>query len=151
MFYEVPSWLYYLNLSDILVLVAYILLFALIESILLLGFVILLSICLPNRVFKNKFIAQGSMVVGTVCVAAVSVQRRLGLLNELKSWQIIVFPLVFVFFVFIVAAFFAKLLDHYTKLQSLLQGLVDRVTVFTYFYVPLSVLSLFVVIFRNVA
>ena len=63
MFWQVPSWLYYMNVWGVLALGAYVLAFALLESIIILGFVFLLSLAFPVKHFKAKFVQQGSVVV----------------------------------------------------------------------------------------
>jgi hypothetical protein len=149
MFYEVPSWIHYLAIGDILVLVAYTLAFAFVESLLLFTFICLISLCLPVRVFKNKFIAQGSLFVGLICLSAVTVQRRLGWLVELQSWQIINYPLLFVVLLFGIAFLSAWIYDRFASLPKYINRIAERFTVFSYIYVPVSLLSLVVVILRN--
>jgi hypothetical protein len=149
MFYEVPSWIFYLSILNILVLVAYSLAFALFESLLLFAFTCLVSLCLPARIFKSKFAAQGSLLVSLVCLAAVSTQRRLGWLAALKSWQIVAYPIIFVFLLFAMAILASWIFERFPRLARLVKGLVDRFTVFTYLYVPVSLMSLAVVILRN--
>ena len=52
-FFQVPSWLKYMVLGDILVITAYILAFALFESLLVLGFLLMLSGVFPVKIFRD--------------------------------------------------------------------------------------------------
>lgn len=151
MFYEIPSWLYYLGLSEILVLVAYTLAFTLVESLLLLAFACLFSLVLPGRVFRQYFVAQGSLLVAVVCLAALAIQRRLGWLAEMETWQIIVYPIIFLVTLMCLAFISRLVLDRSARLQKFFLLLGDRISVFTYIYVPPSLLSLGVVILRNLS
>jgi hypothetical protein len=149
MFYQIPSWLYDLSLGYILVLVAYVFAFALIESLFLFGWVLIMDLIFPKKLFKDQFIAQGSVVVSVTCLVAVSVQRRLGKLAELQAWQTIAYPLIIVAGLFVLALVCGWLFNHFNRLGSLLSGLADRMTVFSYLYVPISAISLAVVLVRN--
>lgn len=149
MFYELPSWLYYLNILNILILVAYTLMFALLESTVLFLFTCLASLVLPERIFRERFVPQGCLLVSLVCLAAVSAQRRLGWLAQLQSWQIVIYPLAFILLSFVLLALSAWIFDRFPRIPTLVQRLAERITVFTYLYLPLAVLGLAVVLFRN--
>jgi hypothetical protein len=149
MFYELPSWLYYLDLAKILVLVAYAMMFALVESVLLLVFTCLVCMLLPARIFRRRFVPQGSLLVSLVCFAAVTAQRRLGWILQMQSWQIIVVPLAFILLSIAVLFLAAWIFDRYARIPGFLQGFAERVSVFAYLYLPVGLLSLLVVIFRN--
>jgi hypothetical protein len=149
MFYELPSWLYYLNISKILVLVAYAMMFALVESSLLFLFTCLIGLLLPVRIFRHRFIAQGSLLVSLVCFAAVTAQRRLGWILQMQSWQIIFVPLAFILLSIALLVFSAWIFDRFARIPGFLQRLAERISVFAYIYLPVGLLSLVVVIFRN--
>lgn len=149
MFYELPSWLYYLSLFNILVLVAYSMMFALLESVLLFSFTCLVSLILPENLFRARFVAQGSLLVSLVCFAAVTAQRRLGWLLQMQAWQTIVVPLAFILVSIALLVLSAWLFKRVPRIPALIQGLSERMSVFAYLYLPLGLLSLVVVIFRN--
>ncbi len=149
MFYELPSWLYYLNTAKILVLVAYAMMFALVESSLLFVFTCLIGLLLPEKIFRHRFVVQGSLLVSLVCFAAVTAQRRLGWILQMQTWQIIVVPLAFILLSIVVLVLSAWIFDRYNRIPGLLQGIVERISVFAYIYVPIGLLSLVVVVFRN--
>ena len=149
MFYELPSWLYYLNTAKILVLVAYAMMFALLESSLLFIFSCLIGLLLPVKIFRHRYVVQGSLMVGLVCFAAVTAQRRLGWILQMQSWQIIVVPLAFILLLMVVLILSAWIFDRFTRIPGFLQGIVERISVFAYIYVPIGLLSLVVVVFRN--
>ena len=149
MFYEPPSWLYYLNILNILVLVAYAMMFALVESSLLFVFTCFIGILLPERIFRQRFVTQGCLLVSLVCFVAVSAQRRLGLILQMQSWQIIIVPLAFILLSIAILVLSAWIYDRFTRIPAFVQGLAERISVFVYIYLPLGLLSLGVVLFRN--
>lgn len=149
LFYELPSWLFYLGIGKILVLVAYALSFALLESALLFAFACLYSLLLPVRVFRAQFIAQGSLLVGLVSLAAVTAQRNLGKIPQLQSWEVIVYPLAAVLMLIPILLLSTWVFERLNPLPLLLQSLAERISVFSYLYLPLGLLSLALVVIRN--
>ena len=71
MFYQVPSWLYNLSLTDILILLAYVLAFALLESLFLLGIMMLLTFFYPARLYRQKIVAQSILILLVLTICAV--------------------------------------------------------------------------------
>ena len=63
---EVPAYLRRMDLVDVLGVLAYTQVFALLESVVLLGLLILISIALPRRLFKDKFVPQGTVLIFTM-------------------------------------------------------------------------------------
>ena len=55
MFYYLPSWLGDMYTRDILILSTYSFAFALLESLIVLGVMVVLALLLPARFFKDKF------------------------------------------------------------------------------------------------
>ena len=90
-FFQVPSWMKYMNLGDILVITAYILAFALFESLLVLGFLLMLSVVFPVKIFRDYFIAQGCTLVSVAGLGAVMLQENIRLVyhgtNLLSSFH----------------------------------------------------------------
>jgi len=150
MFYQVPSWLYYLNIWDVLVLAAYVLSFALIESLLVLGFLLLLSIVLPAERFKDKFAIQGSTAALLIGAGAVALQRKIGIVYKLEVWQILVYPVLALALLIGLILVAAYIYDRFQILARLASALVERMTVFAYIYAPLGLLALVVVLLRNI-
>jgi hypothetical protein len=60
-FWYLPSWLEYLSLPAVLVVLSYSLAFALFESLVMMGVFLLLNLCLPAALFRRHFVAQGSL------------------------------------------------------------------------------------------
>ena len=148
-FFQVPSWLKYMNVGDIMVITAYVLAFALFESLLVLGFLLLLSLVFPVKIFRDKFIAQGCMLVLVAGLGAVLLQENINLVYHLKIRELSTYPLVILLGLVILVFALAFVFDRLSAIPRLLTVIADRMTVFAYLYVPLGLISLVVVILRN--
>jgi hypothetical protein len=149
MFWQVPSLLYYLSVWDVLILAAYVVSFALFESLVVLGFVLFLAFILPGRYLKDKFTIQGSLLVFLLGLGAVVLQRKIGLIYKLEIWQILAYPVLALIALIILTVTAAYIFNRFTRLARLATSLADRMTVFAYIYVPVGLLGLAVVIWRN--
>ena len=141
-----PGWLPFLNLWDIASIFAYTQAFALLESALVLFLLIVLCVVLPARFFRDKFAAQGSMVVlmaalWTAVFLSVSAEIRFWSLGEFLFW-----------FALSLAAIGAPciLIHRSRRIERAIRAFAGRLVVLLYVYVPLSCLSLIIVIVRNV-
>jgi len=149
MFWQVPSWSFYLNVWDILIIAAYVLSQALFESFIILGFIIGLCIIFPKRIFCDKFIVQGSLLAMVICLSAFAIQRKIGLIYGLNLYELIIYPIAFlvavVFWIFIISLFNRW----FPRLADLIKSIADRMTIFLYLYIPLGVVGIVVVALRN--
>lgn len=148
-FYQVPSWLGYLSVWGVLVIAAYALSFALIESLVFMGFILLLDLAFPARHFKDKFVAQGSALALVIGAGAVLLQRKINVISKLEEGHIVGFTLAFLVLLALVSFISSLLFDRFQSLARLVNAVAERMTLFIYIYVPLGLLSLVVVIVRN--
>lgn len=150
MSWQMQSWLYSLGINQILVLAAYVLTDALFESLLVLGMVLLLALALPGRFFKDKFEAQGTAVVAVWSAGAVLLQRHLDKLSSLTLQQLILLPFLILAWTVIIILLFSFILDRIRVITRVINTVADRLTVFSYIYIPLSLLGLIMVMIRNI-
>jgi hypothetical protein len=148
-FWYVPSWLEYLNIWKVLIIAAYVAAFALIESLFMTGLLLLFSLFFPQRFFKDRFVFQGASLAGLISLAAFLLQRKINLVYRLELWQLGLFP-VLLFLGLVIAAMLLNLIFiRIPALARFVGGLAERLTVFAYFYIPLGLVGLVVVIVRN--
>ncbi len=145
-FWKIPSWLFYLRLSEIFSVYAYSFIVNLLESILLTLGVIFLGFFLSGNLWKDGFISAG-VVILAVLVGSALVHMRLYedpnlrvdfIHSQLRWWAGTVFIAFAVSFICV----------RVTWLRSLLENLADRFVVFLYIYMPLTLLSLGIVLVR---
>jgi hypothetical protein len=146
----VPSWLEYLNIWSIAIIIAYVLAFALLESLCMLALVVFFSLFFPHKIFKENYALQGSSLAALVCIGAFLIQRKINLVYRLELWQLVAYPLVGLLLSFLFVLLLAFLLDRFPWLSRLVTALVDRMVIFVYIYVPLGALGLLVVLARNI-
>lgn len=149
MFFQLPSWLGYLSLGKILALAAYVLSFALVESLVMFGLLLGLAALLPERFLRRDFAVQGSLLAGLVGTGAYLVQRKIGLLYKLEPEQLALYSLATLAAIILAPLLYTPLLERLPKAGDLLRTLAERMTVFAYLYIPLGLLALLATLWRN--
>lgn len=148
-FWWLPSWLEYLNVWSVLILFAYILAFALFESLVVMGLLLLLCWMLPKRYFKDQFVAQGSALTAILGIGGYLIQRDVSRIYKLELWQTLAYPLLALIGIIafiITTSFVFKRIGLLTRLAL---AVAERMTIFAYLYVPLGLIGMLVVIARN--
>ncbi len=144
-FWKVPGWLYYLNVGEILSTLAYEFASNFAESLIVLCVPLLLALVLPRKWFRDVFIARGA----ALCMSALGYMMLLAYqFNDkdtypaafLKPWTLLL--------VLIGIAMVVYLSGRVALLRKVLEALADRLSIFAYILVPLSLISLLVVIIR---
>jgi hypothetical protein len=145
-FQKMPGWQPFLGTWAILSILAYALAFALLESLIVLGLLVILAAILPARAVRTRFVALASTLV--LAITFWTVVFQLIFQPVILYWSGAEFALWFG--LALVSILLAVLLVHRSKrAQRLVSGLADRLTVFVYLYVPLGLLGLLVVVARN--
>jgi len=145
---QVPGWLSYLTVWNVLTLLMYILAAALFESAVLLGVLLLASLLFPQRAFKDIFVAQGCLVMVCLTLVALLLQSNIRIIYSLELWQLLAGILLFLAFLAAVVLLFAAVIRRFTRLKRLLDSLASHMTVFGYCYTLLGVVSLIIVLAR---
>lgn len=149
-FWYLPSWLQYLSIGSVLIIAAYTLGFSLLESLVMLGLIVLFSVVFPRRIFRDWFVAQGSLLALASGVGAVLIQRRVSMIYDWEAWQVWVFCGSVLLMLLLLVLVNAFLLLRYPFLPAFVNAFAQRMTVFSIVYVPLGILGLVVVILRNI-
>jgi hypothetical protein len=144
-FWKLPSWLYFLSLPEILTNVAYMFATNFVESILVLLGIILLSALLPKSLFSSAFVARGVSIVILGLGYMMYLAFQFGDREDYPSQLVRLIPLVFLLSVVI-----AFLIGRTGFLRKAIEDFADRAIILLYLLLPLSVLSIGVVIFRNI-
>ena len=151
MFFFMPIWLNFMTIGDILPSVAYVLAFALFESLLLLGVLLLLAYLLPGKFLREKFVPQGILVVIIFTVATLLLHKLSYLAYDWSPRQVVTNSLLI-----LAAVVLSALVISYSLIRPLptfertCTSVAERLTVFLYLYIPLGVLSFIVVVIRNI-
>ena len=129
---------------EVIAIFSYMMAFALLESFLITGVLIIVSGVLPSAWFRDGFSYKGFLAVLIGSVASIQYQAFLG--SELPEAQMY-YLWAGILILLLVGLF---LLFHFIhRFQSVLVSIAERFTVFAYLYIPIGILGLTVVIFRN--
>ena len=150
MFFQVPSLLFYMRVWDVLIIISYVLMFALIESVIVLGLLLIFSLVFPAKYFKDNFVAQGSTVVLMISMGAFALQRKMKIMYRLDGWELILYPFVILAAIVFVIFAASYIYDRFKLLPHIINTVAERMIVFVVLYVPLSILGLLVVFVRNI-
>lgn len=149
MFWYIPSWIEYLSLGNILVIAAYTLGFALLESGVMLGLTLLLCLAFPPRWFRQQFTAQASALAAVLGGGAFLIQRQASMIYDWTTGVIyagmggVLIGVV----IFVLAS--AWLFRRFPILPRLVCAIAERMTIFALLYIPLGVLGVVVILLRN--
>jgi hypothetical protein len=148
-FWWVPSWLEYLSIWSILIILAYVLAFALFESLAVFSLIVFLGLLYPKKYFKDQFVVQGSALSALLGVVAFLVQRKIGLIYRLELWQTLTYPALILIGVIALVPILSIVFKRINRLSRLALVIAERMTIFAYLYVPLGLIGAVVVIVRN--
>jgi hypothetical protein len=137
-----PSWLYFMSFGDLVGVFCYVMASSFIESLFCFIFLLLLSILPPQKYFRDKFAVYGTSIA--LCVIGIII-LRLVLFNFFsvsfpRFWEVLILVPIIV-----------SLLSMTIRPIGLaMMWLSDRLIVFLYILIPLSVFSVLVIIVRNI-
>ncbi len=153
--YKIPSFTLYFGLASNLAILCYMLAFALLESALVMGFLLLLSVVLPSQWFKQGFAYKGFVLILVAAVASIVFENwyRVDFFKDIMAGDTSSIPPFVIGVVVTILALSALLWAFRARpwLQKMSRLVMEQLSIFTYIYVPLGVLGLAVVLFRNLA
>jgi hypothetical protein len=142
--HELPSFLLYFRLVEISAVFAYMMAFAFMESLLVTAGLVLAGAILPSKWLRDGFAYKGFIFIVVGSIAAFVLQKNLR--YEFPSTQMLLLNLVIP--LILIGLFIAA--SHVMRpLQKVLLDIQDRISIMLYVYVPIGVVSLVVVVFRN--
>jgi hypothetical protein len=149
-FYKLPSWMYFLDLYDILSIYAYSFSANLLESLVLMAGALLLeyTIFLP---FRDREGFQSRSVIMVIVVLACIMTRLILYRSPEKSMAFLQWEWVWWSLSLVGGYVMALRAPRSRFLKSLIDGLAERTVVFVYIYIPLSLLALLMVLIRNIS
>jgi len=147
---EVPAFVLRLSVSELIGTSAYVLAFALFESIvfflvLFIG-LFLLALILPSKLWGDHFVAIGSMLAFLISSVAMYVQLNYDRLLKL-SLKRTLFDLGLVGLAFVI---YYVLVLRFPRFESAIRSVVRGLSVLSIVYAFLGCLSILIIIFRNI-
>ena len=147
----VPSWLGYLGLFEVLSIAAYVMVYAMLESLGFLILLLLLAVVLPQHWFRNDFRYRASLAVWIVAGWSIYIHDRINALFVSLDGRDFAVSMTLAFGVVAIslAASYYLVLVRFPKLKRGFAGLTERIVVFLYVYIPLAGLASLVVVLRS--
>lgn len=145
--YQVSSLRLYHTLGEILAIFAYVMAYALLESLVIMAFLILVGFSLPGKWFREGFAYKGFITTVVTGAAMIILHYYLHSLNyELPSMRLIYLGMGITMILLVSLLWF---IQNRPPLQKVLLAAQERLQIFVYFYIPLGILGLAVVLLRN--
>ena len=144
-FWKLSSWILFASVGDLTALFAYMVVVNLLESILVLLVPLVMSIILPHKWFYDRFKTRSISLVLFGLGFLVYLNRHLHADSP--------FPLTLVRGIPITAVgilILTFLVDQVSFLRRVLDELANRLTIFLYISIPVSVIALLVVLIRDI-
>ena len=144
-FWKLPGWLYFLSVGEIATLLAFALATNLIESLLIAASLVLAAALLPSRLLRDSFVVRGG-AFALALIGAMILIDILGATNRLVSplpWTLWILAALLIGFLL---AWFAS---RVTAVGRGLAWLADQLTIFLFLLIPLSVVSILILLARG--
>ena len=143
-FHKLSSFLLYFTLAEIGAVFAYMMAFAMLESLVVTGILVLLSAILPSGWLREGFAYKGFVVLLIITADALLLQKLLGTVfpSTLKLSLLFLAPIA-------VIAILLSFLHTRPGVQNLLVKVQDRFLIMLFLYIPIGIISLVAVTFRN--
>lgn len=145
-FEQLPAWSSFLNINEIMAVLAYRVTESSIECLLMLGILLVISLLLPRRMFRDVFVVRGTAFV-------------LGLLGPIiLFWKLFRgdpgILMAEYAGIWMIGAVLLALLTSYLSVKissaaDFLKWISDRMIVFLYLLIPISLVSFITVLIRN--
>lgn len=142
--FKLSSFVLYLTLGEIAHILAFMMAFALVESLVITAILLLLSAILPSDWLREGFAFKGFIIIIVGTVTSILFQN---ILHDNFPH-----PLVLVLFVLIpigLSIALIAMVRSLPRIHNLINNIQDRVLIMLFVYVPLGVLSLMFVLYRN--
>ena len=151
--FEIPAFLLYLGLGDITAVLFYMLAVALLESIVVTGGLVIVSMVLPPNWLKAGFAYKGFLIILVATIGLILFQGyyKIGFFqnlikNDYSDFQPVLAGLI-IGVLGLIGLFW--LFHIKPRLQHYLSKFIEQFTVFGYIYIPLGVIGILVVLVRN--
>lgn len=143
---QLPALILRLTVWELLGVTSYIFALALVESLVLLMPILLLTLILPTRVFKEHFIAIGSLIVLISSVWLMYANHNDSYDAEWTTTQLLLILAAYLLSLAIPIALVFK----FRRLEAIIQSVMERIAVLAYIYVALACVAVVIVIIRNI-
>lgn len=149
-FYNYPGLIKHLAFTEVLSILGYVLFSALIESLVVTGFILILSMLLPGSLLRSDFSVRTALLVFLTTIYIVPFHLILPRISALMfDVSVIAFLLLWTLLYVVELVLFHKIIPRYPIFTARVRGFIDRVVVLGAIYLVFNVVSLGFVIAAN--
>jgi hypothetical protein len=143
--WQVPSWILFLTPGEILVVLAYSMTSSLLESLAVAGILLFVCMLLPSRWLRDVFVTRGTLAVVFGLGSIMLYMYRFSLvgysyIDHLVPWSLAGLGLT------LLLTFISPRIRPIVRAAAWIS---DRMIVFLFLFIPISLVSLLVVLYRN--
>jgi hypothetical protein len=142
--WKLPSWLDFLPLGEIGAIFCYLMATNFIESLLTLFGVIIISLILPQKWFRDLFVSRGSVLAASVLISIMVFEYQFVKPADYFNKFPLYLPLILA-----IAGVLAFLAGWIRIVRKAVEVFAENAVIFLFISLPISLLSLIVVIVRN--
>ena len=142
----VPSWILSRTIWEMIGIISYPLVFALLESIVFLIGLVVLAAILPGKLLRESFVAQGSLA-GLMATLGMVLAHLYG--EDLGIWSVRAFGQYVLVLVGITMVSWI-LIYYINKLKSVIETIAERLTPLSTVYLAVDFLALIIIVMRNI-
>ena len=142
----VPAWMVRMSSWELVGTVAYTQVFALLESLIIAGLLVLAAAVLPGNLYRDKFLAVSVVVLFVFSVWAILAHYNDDVIQSggLK----LLIPVAVVFLATLLAPY--VLVQRSQKFEGMISAIVQRVSVLSFIYLFIDLFSVLVIVARNI-
>ncbi len=148
--YGVPAFLLSSSIWDTIGIFSYVQVFSLLESLLIIAAFIFICISLPKKIFKDKFLVQGTIIVLMTSLWVIPLHYQTQILSSL-NWDMRVYQFlatVWIIAFFVVMGFVSKLIHSNQKTENLINKSIERVLPLSMIYIFVDAICFLVIVYR---
>jgi hypothetical protein len=142
--WKLPSWLDFLTLGEIGAIFSYLLATNFIESLFVLFGVVLVCLILPQRWFREVFVSRGSIFAACILISIMVFEYHF----DKPSDYLYKFPL-YLPWILLLAVVLTFLAGWIRIVRKSVEAFAENAVIFLFILIPISLLSLIMVIARN--
>jgi len=149
---EIPRYLQYLTIGEIIIIFAYTQAFALFESLIVTVLLILFCLVLPARFFRDWFLSQGILIVYITTIWAILYHFQVRIVQGLSPSLVTYMALIWLWAMMYFGVLFGSLILIRKKedFEQKIISFIDRLSVLSAVYIIIDVVSIFIVLMRNI-
>jgi hypothetical protein len=149
--YRIPIFANRTTVIDIIGIFAYVMVIALVDSILLFSVLTFINFMLPDQIFNDNFVGFGTIYLFGFVIWVIPVHLK-EFVKELVHWNDTLYYIAFTlwfFYCITLIIVLALLLIRNKRFKNAIQSFSNRITVLSFFYLGIDLVCMIILIYRN--